>query len=253
MSIAAILSHGGAQYLVDFSSPIDISLPLLSGSDAPNAFYIDELSYEPVRIGSFVGSVREGGSCNCENITFNPHGNGTHTECIGHITSERVTVNQALKRFVFFARLISVAPDETDGDVVVTRRAVEQHLRAGEAEALIIRTLPNSEDKRTRRWSGNNPPYVHPGAAAYIRECGIEHLLIDLPSMDREDDGGKLLAHRAFWNADVEPRMHSTITEMVFVPDEVPDGLYVLNLQIVSFETDASPSKPVLYAATKVQ
>lgn len=252
MSIAAILAHRNTQYIVDFSSPIDISLPLLAGNDAPNAFFIDGLSYEPVRVGSFVGSVQEGGSCNCENITFNPHGNGTHTECIGHITHERVTVNQALQRFVFFAKLISVAADTIGGDRVITRRSVEEHLKNGEAEALIIRTLPNDDEKRTKKWSGNNPPYVHPEAAAYIRECGIDHLLIDLPSMDREDDGGKLLAHRAFWNADNEPRIHSTITEMIFVPDEVPDGLYVLNLQIVSFETDASPSKPVLYTATKV-
>ena len=38
-----------------------------------------------------------------------------------------------------------------------------------------------------------------------------------------------------------------TITEMIYVPNEISDGLYVLNLQIAPFENDASPSKPVLY------
>jgi hypothetical protein len=41
--------------------------------------------------------------------------------------------------------------------------------------------------------------------------------------------------------------MDATITEMVFVPDAVADGIYLLNIQIASLETDASPSKPVLY------
>ncbi len=232
----------------DLSRAIDISIPLLAGSEAPNAFHIGELSYDPIRVGSFVGSVAEGGSCNCENITFNPHGNGTHTECIGHITRERVTVNSVLKTFHFVAKLITVATEEKDGDHLVSRQAVEQLVQPGDAEALVIRTAPNGEGKQKFHWSGSNPPYMHPDAAAFIRECGITHLLIDLPSMDREDDGGKLLAHRAFWNADSQPRTNCTITEMVYVPDAVPDGLYLLNLQIASFETDASPSKPVLYA-----
>lgn len=233
----------------DLAHPIDISIPLLAGSEAPNAFHIGELSYEPIRVGSFVGSVAAGGSCNCEDITFNPHGNGTHTECIGHITRERITVNSVLKTFHFVAKLITVETEEVDGDRVVSRQAVERLLQPGEAAALVLRTLPNSKDKTTFHWSGSNPPYMHPDAAAYIRECGIIHLLIDLPSMDREDDGGRLLAHRAFWNTDGQPRTECTITEMVYVPDTVPDALYLLNLQIASFETDASPSKPVLYAA----
>ncbi len=235
-------------YSFDLARPIDISLPLLAGSEAPNAFHIGELAYEPIRVGSFVGSVAEGGSCNCENITFNPHGNGTHTECIGHITRERVTVNAVLKNFHFLAKLITVQTEQVHGDYVVSRQSVEQVLQPGEAEALVIRTLPNGVQKQHFHWSGSNPPYMQPEAATFIRECGITHVLIDLPSMDREDDGGKLLAHRAFWDADREPRTNCTITEMVYVPDAIPDGLYLLNLQIASFETDASPSKPVLYA-----
>ena len=62
------------------------------------------------------------------------------------------------------------------------------------------------------------------------------------------------MAHKAFWNVkDVnnlndDARLHCTITEMIFVNDEVLDGTYWLNLQIAPFENDASPSKPVLYA-----
>lgn len=243
-----VFRHNGNQLTADLSSPIDISIPLRAGAEAPNAFHISEAAYEPIRVGSFVGSVAEGGSCNCETITFNPHGNGTHTECIGHITRDRVTVNSALRQFHFVAKLITVEPEDLNGDRVVTRRSVETQLRQNEAAAVVIRTLPNSDGKRSFRWSGTNPPYVHHETAAFLRECGVRQVLIDLPSMDREDDGGNLLAHRAFWTDDSgELRPDCTITEMVFVPDSVPDGLYLLNLQIASFETDASPSKPVLY------
>jgi hypothetical protein len=71
--------------------------------------------------------------------------------------------------------------------------------------------------------------------------------------VDREEDEGKLLAHKAFWkvkdvnNLNDDARLHCTITEMIFVEDEIQDGSYILNLQIASFENDASPSKPILY------
>ena len=62
------------------------------------------------------------------------------------------------------------------------------------------------------------------------------------------------MAHKAFWNVkdinnlNSDARLEATITEMIFVADEIKDGSYLLNLQIASFENDASPSKPVLYA-----
>lgn len=73
------------------------------------------------------------------------------------------------------------------------------------------------------------------------------HLLIDLPSVDKEHDGGKLTAHKTFWNYPKAPRKEATITEMIFVPNAVKDGLYLLNLQVAPFENDASPSRPVIY------
>ena len=85
-------------------------------------------------------------------------------------------------------------------------------------------------------------------AVAYLVECGIEHLLIDLPSVDREEDEGKLLAHKAFWQYPENPRTHCTISELIYVPNEVKDGYFLLNIQTASFELDVSPSKPVVFA-----
>ena len=97
-------------------------------------------------------------------------------------------------------------------------------------------------------YSGANPPYLHHKAISYLVERGVEHLLLDLPSVDREEDGGQLLGHRAFWQYPESPRAHCTITELIYVNNSIRDGLYLLNLQVASFEIDASPSKPVLYA-----
>jgi len=113
---------------------------------------------------------------------------------------------------------------------------------------LVLRTLPNDSLKLSTNYSGANPPYMQAGAAAYLVERGVKHLLIDLPSVDREEDGGKLAAHHAFWQYPEAPRTDCTISELVYVNNSIPDGLYLINLQIASFEIDASPSKPVLYA-----
>ncbi len=245
--------HYGSYWTADLDRPLDISIPLREGPDTVNCFHAPLMEATPVRAGDFTGSVELGGPVNFFNVRINPHGNGTHTECVGHITREKFTLNQCLTNFHFVAKLHSVFPQaQIDGDRVVTREQVEGALEPGEAEAFILRTLPNHEDKCRRHYSGANPPYLHPDAVSWLTACGVSHLLIDLPSVDREEDGGKLAAHRAFWNYPDAPRTGSTITELIFVNNLIPDGLYLLNIQITSIELDASPSKPVLYALEKM-
>jgi kynurenine formamidase len=237
-------------FRVNTAKPIDISIPLRSGEANPNAFGIQNPDFTPFRAGGFVGSVAEGGVCNCENLLLNPHGNGTHTECVGHITKERITINQCLKTFFAVAALVSIQPKAaSNGDMAITEDQIRAAVRPlhTDVNALIIRTLPNLGEKVFMRYSGTNPPYLTEGAASALAVSGIQHLLIDLPSVDREDDGGKLLAHHAFWEHPFNTRISATITELIFVPETVRDDVYLLNLQIASIESDASPSKPVLY------
>ncbi len=237
----------------DLSKPLDISIPLKPGSDNPNAFYAPDVKMEPVRAGSFVGSVAEGGVVNFMNVVFNPHGNGTHTECVGHISKEKYIINESLKQFFFIAKLITIEPAQIGSDKIITKEQVvnaSQSITNTPIEALILRTLPNSSEKLSKNYSGTNPAYLDAAPAFWMRENGIKHLLIDLPSVDREEDEGKLSAHKAFWNYPEAPRTDATITELIYVPDSLKDGLYLLNLQIASLEMDAAPSKPVLYALT---
>ncbi len=241
------------KYQIDLSKPIDISIPLSNTDENPIAWYIEKPEIEPVVFGDWIGKVSEGSSTNFNNIFFNPHGHGTHTECLGHITREFYSINQCLKQFFFTAELISITPEDINGDLVITKNQIERALNGKTPEAIIIRTLPNSESKKHKNYSKTNPPYLSEEAAIYIREIGIQHLLIDLPSVDREEDEGKLLAHKAFWNVknvnnlNDDARLNCTITEMIFVEDKIQDGSYILNLQIASFENDASPSKPILF------
>ena len=238
---------------IDLSKPIDISIPITNSDKNPIAWYIEKPEIEPVRFGDWIGKVSDGSSTNFNNIFFNPHGHGTHTECLGHITREFYSINQCLKQFFFKAELISVEPENIDDDFVITKKQIQKSLNGKFPSAIVIRTLPNLDEKKHRNYSKTNPPYLSEEAAIFIRESRIQHLLIDLPSVDREEDEGKLLAHKAFWNVkDIanlndDSRLDSTITEMIFVPNEILDGSYLLNIQIASFENDASPSKPILY------
>lgn len=245
---------------IDLSKPIDISIPITNDEHNPIAWYQNAPEITPVVMGDWVGKVSEGkSSTNFNNLFFNPHAHGTHTECLGHITKDFYSINQCLSRFFFWARLISVQPKKVGEDSVISKEQIEKEWQllqptGSKSEAIVIRTLPNEISKKSMKYSNTNPPFLTEEAALFLRESGIQHLLIDLPSVDKEKDEGKLVAHKAFWNVtDVnhlnkDARLNCTITEMIFVPNEVPDGNYMLNLQIASFENDASPSKPVLYA-----
>ncbi len=247
------ISHNGQTFEIDLSKPIDISIPLTNTDANPIAWYIEKPEIEPVKFGDWIGKVSEGSSTNFNNIFFNPHGHGTHTECLGHITREFYSINQCLKQFFFTAELISITPEEIGVDRIISKSQIELALNGKIPEAIVIRTLPNLESKKHLNYSKTNPPYLAEEAATYIRKIGIQHLLIDLPSVDREEDEGKLLAHKAFWNVknvtelNTDARLNCTITEMIYVENNVNDGSYFLNLQIASFENDASPSKPILY------
>lgn len=232
----------------DLSKAVDLSIFIQNGKNNVNAFHIPDPRFAAIEIGSYVGSVAQGAGANCEVLTFCAHGNGTHTECVGHITRERISVNQCLKSFWFNALVISVEPFRMiNDDTIILKEHLEATLKGSKAQALIIRTLPNSDSKKTQVYSGTNPTYLHWNAAKYIREYGIQHLLLDLPSLDREEDGGDMLAHKAFWGYPEEVDRVRTITELIYVPDFVRDGAYLLNLQVAPLETDAAPSKPLLY------
>lgn len=267
----------GVSYAVDIDDPIDISIPLNFDLPQPNAFGVEPASSTPCEAGELVGDTRRGGSCNFEQVTLIPHCNGTHTECVGHITHERISVRECLKDVLIPALLVSVTPGKAadtsetyavefgENDLLITRKMVQDIRRAFQPvgdglesppyyDALIIRALPNDESKLARQYVDAIPPFFSTEAMRHIVDQGFKHLLVDLPSIDRLHDEGKLSNHRIFWNVaegsfetNEQTRMNSTITELIYVPNEVKDGEYLLNLQIAPFAADAAPSRPVLF------
>jgi len=237
------LEKDGRRYSFQTEKGMDLSISL--NPKGPRAWYVEPMRIEPVRTEQFLGSVAEGGAVNFRDVYFNPHGHGTHTENVGHIMDTDFPVINSISSSHFFASLISVELKNEDQDLVLNEESLEGFDL--KVEALIIRTKPNDHSKMQRQYSGTNFPYLTIGAMQRIVDAGVQHLLIDLPSVDREEDGGALAAHHLFWNVPANPNFQKTITELIYVPNEIEDGTYVLNLQVSNFANDAAPSRPMLF------
>jgi arylformamidase len=244
----ATIKYNSKNFQIDFTKPIDISIAIDVSKQNVNAWYIGGPKIFPEDFEGQKINVSDGAAVNFNNIEFNPHAHITHTECAGHITEKVYSVNQNLKQYFFLSEVVTIAPAQIEDDFVITKKQLQFALGNKKRDAIVIRTIPNLSDKKGAQYSNTNPPYLLEEAAIYLREKGIKHLLVDLPSVDKEKDNGKLLSHNAFWDTAGKLRLEATITEFVFVPNDVVDGTYFMNLMIAPFENDASPSKPILYA-----
>ena len=249
----AELEHHGRRYRIDLSRPLDLSLSLRSGPGQVRAWGVGDVRMEAVKDGDRTYEVSAGAPVNFRDVIMNPHGHGTHTESVGHIHAEPVPVGGLLDRYFFIADVLTVLPEvrrapDDKTDRVITLEQLRGVLGEQPPEAVVLRTLPNDDSKRTKDWSETNPAYLQSTATAWLRSIGVRHLLVDLPSVDREEDGGVLAAHHAFWDHPAQQDHQRTITELIFVPDSIADGRYILELHVANWSNDAAPSRPVLYA-----
>ncbi|MCO4762295.1 MAG: cyclase family protein [Myxococcales bacterium] len=256
---------GGASWVLHLDDASDWTVPVQTGSEQTSAFGLRQTATEPVGIGGDMHLVvRDGGSVNCADVAFNPHGAGTHTEGIGHISIERRPVSQLQLPALLPATVLSVVPvrlgttTETYGgdchpdDLVVSveplARALSDLLVVGFDAAIVIRT--REDDDSALQWSGRNPPYFTREAIAFLATLPSQHLLVDLPSIDRESDGGGVPNHLCWWGLPTGVRREAeaaqpdrSVTEMLCVPQHCGDGPWVLNVQIPALDLDAAPSK----------
>lgn len=233
-------------YQADLSAPISIALPLRPDSSSIRAWNAPAVHLEPVRAGDWVGAVKEGAPVNFMNVTINPHGNGTHTETLGHIVEhwEENTVLSLLPSAPFLTTLHSVPTNVLDnGDFVVDFSSLRQN--PPRTPGVILRVL--GEKAQDLDFSGQNPPYFNAADLSWLAAQGIQHLITDLPSVDRESDGGALAGHHAWWCLPENPRQEATITELARLNQPLADGLYLVGLHALPLAADASPSHPLIY------
>merc|ERR1712137_810332 len=188
---------------------------LHSQNEQVKCFYIPEANATPLLYqGKVVGDISQGNAVNCEVISICPHGSCTHTECIGHITLEKSPVQPPPP--IIKSLLVTVPsrqiessqdsyPSNEKGDEIISSEALCEVLsslmksqKLESVESVIVRTAVGSSEK-IKNFSGSNPPYFTPKAMEYLLEVGCKHLLVDLPSVDKEDDKGYLSAHSIFF------------------------------------------------------
>ena len=271
MSLTEVIVRAGVgdrEWRLDLTRPVSLAIPLDFPADQPRHFGAPAASSRPFAVPGFSGSVAQGASCNCNTLTLIPHCNGTHTECVGHLTREPLDAHRVVPLGLLPTLLLSIEPvparASSEGteptpqptDLLITRRSLEESWATApfQPRALVLRTLPNPPTKQHQDYSNQTPPFLSREAAEFLVERGIEHLVVDTPSIDRSHDEGRLTAHRIFFGlprgdttlAHVT-RAQATVTELAYIPDTVADGPYFLELQVPALGGDAVPSRPLLY------
>jgi kynurenine formamidase len=257
-----VFQWGGRSVEISPDGGVDCSLRFTDALWGGRAWYVPPMARNPVRWDEWVGSVEAGGSVNFMDLALNPHGQGTHTECLGHITRDRVDLPVAEQPAWSLLVLATVEPVALpNGDKVVDRASLQAALeKAGgegwhvEGAAVAVRTGAQDRDRIQRQHSRANSPYWTPEAMQWLVAQGVSSLLVEEPSVDREEDGGALEAHRIYWgmpagetDAALATRSHAVLTELAFFPDRCPDGWCLLNLQLAPLANDAVPSRPLLF------
>ena len=276
MKITIALAEKNYQLNTDFGHTLAIALDFQQSAHQPNHFGATPALASPMQAGGFIGDTEQGGSCNVNELTFNPHCNGTHTETIRHICDADNALSLSIAALelppLMPCALISITPitasDTNDdytpsfaaNDKIISRAQLEQQLARyhdQQLQCLAVRTLPNSDDKCQANYNSHNQPaFFSRDAVLYLNERGVEHLILDLPSLDRLNDDGLLTCHHLFWQViegahqpSPNSLLNKTITEMAFIDNAINDGFYFLNLQTPAFINDAAPSRPMLYQA----
>ena len=251
-------------YQIDLNSPNDISIPI-DGIKSPSFYDDTPIKVSYYKSGNKVWNIGTGASCNIPIISLNIHCGTTHTECRSHITKEDVSITDCIKHLFTQSYLISVEPMSDikkdtyhhrikKNDLIITKDMLYKKINSIDKQflkSLIIRTLPNSSIRLAENYNNHNNAYFSNEAIHYLKSIGIKNLIVDLPSIDKFDDGGELGNHRIFWGIEKNNPNNNTITELAYIESNIEDGEYLLSLNMLNLKLDASPSRPIIYKILK--
>ncbi|NUU64785.1 cyclase family protein [Enterobacteriaceae bacterium BIT-l23] len=256
------IDYRGCRHVIDYQDSIRLSTRLDFAENSVNLYGITSASEEPLHYDTRIASVKRGGASNASRISLVPHCHGTHTECIGHILPERhhmadldiplfipaTLIRVSLQRFSEMKDCYNSYADDIDW--IITADAIEHALAplgSDYLQALVIAT-----DNHDWLPDGIGAPYFSYQAISRLVELGVQHLLVDIPSIDRLNDGGLMENHRCFWGIQdphhpIEGRKSASVTELIKVPSNISAGHYILSIQLPDLSGDALPSRPLLF------
>ncbi len=242
VSLSINITSNKNNYRFVLGEPFSVSRTVTL-SNHSNAFFLPEyqtqsFTYKDV----FVGDVLSGGSCNVDVLSFCPH-NLTHVETSAHILDQSVSQSKIqdlptnhLQGLVY---LLDLSKNLTENDKFITSELVRQELSkiSLPISALAIKT-PSSLLKQDYDFSGKDFLALNEEAAKEITNFSFEDqkvttLILDLPSTDSENDKGKLLAHRAFFEIPREgikfdDMKKKAIVELAYFKDVVQNNYYFI-------------------------
>lgn len=254
MMIKVLDTHGEDRWfgMGDFKT-VSREVLLNNETKAPNAFHLTPFSSRTVEFeGQFIGDVKRGGSCNVDTLSYVPHGL-THLETSAHLLNPDAhppTVKdippESLSGIALLLDL-SYLGKEPGGKIpwdavrpVLEKNTLPISLLAIKTHASI---LPQDYDFSSKDFLSLSPETAK-GIHDYRLDGNrIDCLILDLPSIDPESDGGKLLAHRNFFGLpltgmDAEDKEKRALVELAWFSD-LQEGYYYVFISPPRFDTNA--------------
>ena len=253
------IEHNNKLYQIDPKDGISISIPM-NFNDSNNPKFYDESNpkKEFYTYNDIEYNMNRNAGCDVPLVKFNVHCSGTHTETAAHVFNDSHSIGDLIDLNFIPAILISVHPESStndeyhspinDDDKIISKRILEQSLDSETEfiDCIIIRTLPNSEDKKNKNYNNFSYPFLSNDAVYFLKKKGVKHIIIDTPSIDKSDDDGQLKNHKIFF-LDNKSINKNTVTELAYIPDTCIDGRYFVCIGFPNFQLDAAPSNPVIY------
>ncbi len=266
---------GGQELEADAGAATSIALPFDPRLARSRAFGLRPTTAPPVDIGGGrTLEVGRGAAINCADLHLNAHGGGCHIEGVGHISREPWPLSTATLPALWPATLLDVTPARLGAsgehaagkgapeDWVLTRVAFERALDAAAetvrdlaaepaafADALVLRSDVDGAIGPDFDFHGGGAPYPTAEAMALLAALPTRLLVLDLPSLDREDDGGTAPNHAIWWGFPDGDRAVARATrrdrllvELARVPLALAAGPWLLQLGVPPVVSDAAPA-----------